>query len=109
MPDRDQVPYFACGTGTKCRILRAEQGQGVLYCRSFHPTTARQGGCGGRGNGRKTISVYARLLYQQGADTVIYDRLSEEGKAFWPQTYEHLMEFGNHGLRTLCLAYRCVR
>lgn len=42
----------------------------------------------------------------QGADTVIHERLSAEGGSFWDATQTHLQEFGNHGLRTLCLAYR---
>ena len=44
----------------------------------------------------------------QGADTVIQERLSAEGKVFWKETQSHLEEFGKTGLRTLCLAYRWV-
>jgi magnesium-transporting ATPase (P-type) len=44
----------------------------------------------------------------QGADTVIHERLAASGKQFWEDTREHLEQFGNHGLRTLCLAYRCA-
>ena len=42
----------------------------------------------------------------QGADSVIYERLSPEGRRFADVTLDHLEEFGNQGLRTLCLAYR---
>ena len=42
----------------------------------------------------------------QGADSVIVERLSEAGRSFWPATRAHLEEFGSHGLRTLCLAFR---
>ena len=45
----------------------------------------------------------------QGADTVIYERLSRAGRTFADSTLAHLEEFGNQGLRTLCLAYRCGR
>lgn len=45
-------------------------------------------------------------LYCKGADNVIFERLSEDGKMFVNETKEHLLEFGNDGLRTLCLAYR---
>ena len=45
----------------------------------------------------------------QGADSVIYERLSAEGRRFADVTLDHLEEFGNQGLRTLCLAYRARR
>ena len=48
------------------------------------------------------------MVRQQGADSVISERLAAEGKRFWPDTQAHLEQFGNHGLRTLCLAYRSL-
>ncbi|KAK9812802.1 hypothetical protein WJX72_004072 [[Myrmecia] bisecta] len=63
---------------------------------------------------RKRQSVIVRqpdgsiVLYCKGADNVIYDRLSPDGKQFWSSTVTHLEEFGNQGLRTLCLAYRIL-
>jgi magnesium-transporting ATPase (P-type) len=47
-----------------------------------------------------------RRCVVQGADNVIQERLSLEGKRFWPPTQKHLEEFGRMGLRTLCLAYK---
>ena len=55
-------------------------------------------------NGSTSLSTVA---ISQGADTVIYERLSEAGRRFADVTLDHLEEFGNQGLRTLCLAYRC--
>ena len=48
------------------------------------------------------------LHKMQGADNVIQERLSTEGKVFWKATQGHLEDFGRNGLRTLCLAYRQV-
>lgn len=42
----------------------------------------------------------------QGADTVIYERLSDSNADIKKVTREHLELFGSSGLRTLCLAYR---
>lgn len=44
----------------------------------------------------------------QGADTVIYERLAASGKEHCDATMAHLEDYGNQGLRTLCLAYRCA-
>ena len=42
----------------------------------------------------------------QGADTVIYERLAGGNDDLKNITREHLEKFGSSGLRTLCLAYR---
>ncbi|CAG9461573.1 unnamed protein product [Pedinophyceae sp. YPF-701] len=62
---------------------------------------------------RKRMSVIARregdgrlLLFTKGADSVIYERLSSKVKqTVAAATREHLQEYGEAGLRTLCLAY----
>eukprot|EP00899_Mesostigma_viride_P000711 jgi/Mesvir1/10640/Mv13736-RA.1 len=61
---------------------------------------------------RKRQSVICRhpedgriLLYCKGADTMIFERLAEKGNSYKYVTSEQLTEFGNNGLRTLCLAY----
>ncbi|XP_053419309.1 phospholipid-transporting ATPase IB-like [Nycticebus coucang] len=59
---------------------------------------------------RKRMSVIVRTpsgklrLYCKGADTVIYERLSENS-LFMEETLAHLEYFANDGLRTLCVAY----
>ncbi|XP_031386164.1 phospholipid-transporting ATPase 3 [Punica granatum] len=61
---------------------------------------------------RKRQSVVCRypdgrlVLYCKGADTVIYERLTEGHGHIKKITREHLEQFGSAGLRTLCLAYR---
>lgn len=62
---------------------------------------------------RKRMSVVVRepynkriLLFTKGADSVIFPRLSPEGKSFQPITERHLIKHGEAGLRTLVLAYR---
>ncbi|GFY73021.1 phospholipid-transporting ATPase IA [Trichonephila inaurata madagascariensis] len=58
---------------------------------------------------RKRMSVIVRgpdgkiKLYCKGADTVIYERLSDR-QHHKEITLEHLKEFASNGLRTLCLA-----
>ncbi|GIX83118.1 phospholipid-transporting ATPase IA [Caerostris darwini] len=58
---------------------------------------------------RKRMSVIVRCpdgkikLYCKGADTVIYERLSDR-QQHKDITLEHLKEFASNGLRTLCLA-----
>ncbi|XP_050531336.1 probable phospholipid-transporting ATPase IA isoform X2 [Daktulosphaira vitifoliae] len=60
---------------------------------------------------RKRMSVIVRcpsnkiLLYCKGADSVIFERLSEEGEKYKKDTLAHLNEFANSGFRTLCFAY----
>lgn len=54
-----------------------------------------------------TFSLPLTLKQQiklQGADTVIYERLSANGRAFADTTLKHLEEFAQSGLRTLCFA-----
>ncbi|XP_064441876.1 phospholipid-transporting ATPase IB-like [Mirounga angustirostris] len=59
---------------------------------------------------RKRMSVIVRTptgnlrLYCKGADTVIYERLSEDSR-FMKETLTHLEYFAKEGLRTLCVAY----
>jgi magnesium-transporting ATPase (P-type) len=45
------------------------------------------------------------FLYFQGADTVIFERLSRKGEQYKDITLKHLEEFANTGYRTLCFAY----
>uniref|UniRef100_A0A8D1M8L9 Phospholipid-transporting ATPase n=1 Tax=Sus scrofa TaxID=9823 RepID=A0A8D1M8L9_PIG len=59
---------------------------------------------------RKRMSVIVRTptgqlrLYCKGADSVIYERLSEDS-LFVKETLTHLESFAREGLRTLCIAY----
>jgi hypothetical protein len=49
------------------------------------------------------------LGFDQGADTVIYERLARNhptNEALRDVTLSHMEDFGSAGLRTLCLAYR---
>ncbi|KAI9338529.1 hypothetical protein BDR26DRAFT_919424 [Obelidium mucronatum] len=60
---------------------------------------------------RKRMSVIVRrpageiVLYCKGADSVIYDRLAPGQDMMKTITSEHLEEFAEEGLRTLCIAY----
>ncbi|MEW5317788.1 MAG: hypothetical protein WDW38_009057 [Sanguina aurantia] len=63
---------------------------------------------------RKRQSVIIRdprgriLVFCKGADTVIYERLDhslKHNEAYKALTNTHMTEYGNGGLRTLCLAY----
>jgi phospholipid-transporting ATPase len=60
---------------------------------------------------RKRMSIVARnsrgeiKLYCKGADTVIFERLAQNGQKFKDITGKHLEDFANEGLRTLCFAY----
>ncbi|XP_072832128.1 phospholipid-transporting ATPase IB-like isoform X1 [Vicugna pacos] len=59
---------------------------------------------------RKRMSIIVRTptgqvrLYCKGADSVIYERLSEDS-LFVEETLTHLEYFAKEGLRTLCVAY----
>ncbi|VDL88566.1 unnamed protein product [Schistocephalus solidus] len=59
---------------------------------------------------RKRMSVIVKdpagrlLLMTKGADSVIYERLSSDSK-YTRETFEHMEEFAEAGLRTLCIAY----
>ena len=62
---------------------------------------------------RKRMSVVVKssrdgkiMLYTKGADSVIYQRLSQSGNDFKNSTQEHMDDWANCGLRTLCLACR---
>ncbi|KAM1016849.1 probable phospholipid-transporting ATPase 4 isoform X2 [Malus sylvestris] len=61
---------------------------------------------------RKRMSVIVRdedgqlLLMCKGADSIIFDRLSKNGRMYEEATTKHLNEYGEAGLRTLALAYR---
>nr|KYP63630.1 Putative phospholipid-transporting ATPase 4 [Cajanus cajan] len=61
---------------------------------------------------RKRMSVIVRdeegstFLMCKGADSIIFDRMSKNGKMYLEATTRHLNEYGEAGLRTLALAYR---
>ncbi|KAF6147887.1 hypothetical protein GIB67_014467 [Kingdonia uniflora] len=61
---------------------------------------------------RKRMSVIVRneegklLLLCKGADSVMFERLSKNGREFEERTRNHINEYADAGLRTLVLAYR---
>lgn len=61
---------------------------------------------------RKRMSVIIRdyqgmlLLLSKGADSIMFNRLANDGREFEEQTKEHINEYADAGLRTLVLAYR---
>ncbi|KAK8302109.1 hypothetical protein V6Z12_D04G066900 [Gossypium hirsutum] len=61
---------------------------------------------------RKRMSVIVKnpenqlLLLAKGADSVIFERLSKEGRAYEEQTKEHIEKYSEAGLRTMAVAYR---
>ncbi|XP_027345760.1 putative phospholipid-transporting ATPase 9 [Abrus precatorius] len=61
---------------------------------------------------RKRMSVIVRdedgklLLLSKGADSVMFERLANNGREFEEKTKQHIEEYANAGLRTLILAYR---
>uniref|UniRef100_A0A1A9V9K6 Phospholipid-transporting ATPase n=1 Tax=Glossina austeni TaxID=7395 RepID=A0A1A9V9K6_GLOAU len=63
---------------------------------------------------RKRMSAIVRTpegeikLFCKGADSVIYERLAENGQAFRDVTLTHLEEFAIEGLRTLCCAVAVI-
>ncbi|CAL9202433.1 unnamed protein product [Musa hybrid cultivar] len=63
---------------------------------------------------RKRMSVILRdetgqiILLCKGADSIILDRLSKNGRIYEIETIKHLNEYGEAGLRTLALAYRVL-
>jgi len=62
-------------------------------------------------NVRKRMSVIVRshgkiMLYCKGADTIMYDLLSQQSDPIKTSTQQHLDLFACEGLRTLCLAYK---
>ncbi|KAL8522562.1 hypothetical protein ACS0TY_012643 [Phlomoides rotata] len=63
---------------------------------------------------RKRMSIIVRdengqiLLLCKGADSIIFDRLSRNGRMYEEVTTKHLNEYGEAGLRTLALAYKTL-
>lgn len=63
---------------------------------------------------RKRMSVICRnakgeiKLYCKGADTVIYERLAQNGQAYRDITLRHLEDFATEGFRTLCCAVSVI-
>ncbi|WOL09078.1 phospholipid-transporting ATPase 6-like [Canna indica] len=64
---------------------------------------------------RKRMSVIVRdeesgkiLLLCKGADSIIFERLSKDGRMYLNETKQHLNEYGESGLRTLALAYKVL-
>ncbi|KAI8324877.1 phospholipid-translocating P-type ATPase [Martensiomyces pterosporus] len=63
---------------------------------------------------RKRMSAVLRCpdgtikLYCKGADTVILERLREDGNPHVQTTLKHLEEYATEGLRTLCIAMRDI-
>ncbi|XP_076926038.1 putative phospholipid-transporting ATPase 4 [Bidens hawaiensis] len=61
---------------------------------------------------RKRMSVIIQdetgeiLLLCKGADSIIFDRLSKNGRMFEEATTKHLNDYGEAGLRTLALGYK---
>ncbi|XP_031381202.1 probable phospholipid-transporting ATPase 8 isoform X2 [Punica granatum] len=61
---------------------------------------------------RKRMSVIVRseegrlLLLSKGADSVMLERLSKEGRSFLAETRDHINKYSEAGLRTLVIAYR---
>ncbi|XP_051115700.1 probable phospholipid-transporting ATPase 4 [Andrographis paniculata] len=61
---------------------------------------------------RKRMSVIIKdengqiLLLCKGADSIIFERLSKNGRAYEEATTKHLNDYGEAGLRTLVLAYK---
>ncbi|CAI9756119.1 unnamed protein product [Fraxinus pennsylvanica] len=61
---------------------------------------------------RKRMSVIVRdedgklLLLSKGADSVMFERLSKNGREYEVETREHILQYADAGLRTLILAYR---
>lgn len=48
------------------------------------------------------------VFVSQGADSVIYERLSDEKQPFRETTLKQLEDFATEGLRTLCCAYAVI-
>lgn len=61
---------------------------------------------------RKRMSVIVRnvekqlLLLSKGADSVMFERLSKDGRHFESQTKDHIKKYAEAGLRTMVIAYR---
>ncbi|CAM8890222.1 unnamed protein product [Rhodiola kirilowii] len=48
------------------------------------------------------------LLLCKGADSIIFERLSRNGRMYEEATTKHLNEYGEADLRTLALSYRIL-
>ncbi|KAM7280288.1 hypothetical protein ACFE04_007422 [Oxalis oulophora] len=65
-----------------------------------------------KSSSRKRMSVIVRnedgkiLLLSKGADSVMFERLANDGREFEEQTKEHINEYADAGLRTLIFAHR---
>lgn len=63
---------------------------------------------------RKRMSVIVQdkdgqiFLLCKGADSIIFDRLAENGKSYHEATALHLSKYAEDGLRTLAFAYRMI-
>ncbi|KAF8412743.1 hypothetical protein HHK36_000712 [Tetracentron sinense] len=63
---------------------------------------------------RKRMSVIVSnedgqiFLLCKGADSIIFDRLADDGKAYQQETSAHLLNYAEDGLRTLAFAYRRI-
>ncbi|KAF8037556.1 hypothetical protein BT93_B0438 [Corymbia citriodora subsp. variegata] len=60
---------------------------------------------------RKRMSVIVRsegdlLLLCKGADSVVFERLSKDGRCFEHETKNHINEYSRVGLRVMVIAYR---
>ncbi|KAF3976416.1 hypothetical protein CMV_000388 [Castanea mollissima] len=61
---------------------------------------------------RKRMSVIVRnkekklLLLSKGADSVMFGRLSKDGRSFESQTKDHIKKYAEAGLRIMVIAYR---
>ncbi|MFS7958698.1 putative P-type phospholipid transporter [Helianthus anomalus] len=71
----------------------------ILNVLEFNSTRKRQSVVCRYGDGRL-------VLYCKGADTVIYERLASGNDELKKISREQLEQYGEAGLRTLCLAYR---
>ncbi|KAL4633308.1 hypothetical protein ACB092_04G113900 [Castanea dentata] len=96
-----------------------ERTQTSILLHEFHPISGRKVQRSYKllnilefSSSRKRMSVIVRnmegklLLLCKGADSVMFERLTKNGKEFEEQTQEHINEYANAGLRTLVLAYR---
>ncbi|XP_026405002.1 probable phospholipid-transporting ATPase 8 [Papaver somniferum] len=63
---------------------------------------------------RKRMSVIVKdeegqvLLLCKGADSIMFDRIFEDGQQFVAKTKEHIKSYAKAGLRTLVVAYRVI-
>ncbi|KAJ7969253.1 Phospholipid-transporting ATPase [Quillaja saponaria] len=48
------------------------------------------------------------LLLSKGADSIIFDRLADNGRSYQEPTTSHLSNYAEDGFRTLVFAYRII-